>query len=172
MALAISSISAQGQFKVSNTCGKSVGAGLKCSINVRSAPTSEGALNGTVSIQDSASSKSQVIELSGAGTVVAFAPTSLSFAAQTVHTASPPQQVQLTNTGGAALTVTQVLVEGTNWTSFSQKNNCGSSIPAGGKCSFTVTFDPVKKGSLKASLNVYDSGGGTFQSVPLAGTGD
>jgi hypothetical protein len=35
-----------------------------------------------------------------------------------------------------------------------------------------VTFDPTKKGSLTADLDVYDSGGGTFQRVTLSGTGD
>ncbi|HEY3835183.1 MAG TPA: hypothetical protein VGL72_01360, partial [Bryobacteraceae bacterium] len=53
-----------------------------------------------------------------------------------------------------------------------QGNNCGSSIPAGGKCTITVTFDPTKKGSLTADLDVYDSGGGTYQRVTLSGTGD
>ncbi|MGA2019107.1 MAG: FG-GAP-like repeat-containing protein [Candidatus Sulfotelmatobacter sp.] len=170
--LTISSVTALGEFKVSDNCGKSVKAGAKCSITVRSAPTTQGALTGTVSILDSASSKPQVIELSGAGTVVEMAPTSLSFGSQSVNTKSAPQQVELTNTGTAALTISDVYVEGQNWTSFSQTNNCGSSVPAGGKCTLTVTFDPVKQGSLKADLDVYDSGGGTFQRVMLSGTGD
>jgi hypothetical protein len=170
--LTISSVTAQGQFKVSDNCGKSVKAGAKCTITVRSAPTTQGTLAGTVTIHDSASSKPQVIELSGAGTVVEDTPTSLSFGTQSVNTKSSPQQVELTNTGSAALTISNVYVEGQNWTSFAQTNNCGSSVPAGGKCTLTVTFDPVKKGSLKADLDVYDSGGGTFQRVTLSGSGD
>jgi FG-GAP-like repeat/Abnormal spindle-like microcephaly-assoc'd, ASPM-SPD-2-Hydin len=170
--LTVSSISAQGEYKLSDTCGKAVAAGANCAVNVRSAPTTQGPLTGTVTIHDSASSKPQIIELSGAGTVVQLTPSSLSFSPQTVNTKSSPQQVQLTNTGSAVLTITNVYVEGTNWTSFLQTNNCGSSLAAGASCTLNVTFDPVKKGSLKALLNVYDSGGGTFQSVPLTGTGD
>ena len=170
--LTIPSVTAQGEFKVSDNCGKSVKAGANCTITVRSAPTTQGALTGTVTVRDSASSKPQVIELSGAGTVVEMAPTSLSFGSQSVNTKSAPQQVELTNTGSAALTISDVYVEGQNWTSFSQTNNCGSSVPAGGKCTLTVTFDPVKQGSLKADLDVYNSGGGTFQRVTLSGTGD
>jgi hypothetical protein len=139
---------------------------------VRSVPTTEGALTGTVTIHDSASSKPQFIELSGAGTVVELTPMSLSFGTQAVNTTSAPQQVELTNTDASALTISNVYVEGQNWTSFSQTNNCGSSVPAGGTCTLTVTFDPVKKGALKAALDVYDSGGGTFQRVTLSGTGD
>lgn len=101
-----------------------------------------------------------------------MSPTSLSFGTQSVNTKSAPQQVELTNTGSAALTISNVYVEGQNWTSFAQTNNCGSSIPAGGQCTLTATFDPVKKGSLKADLDVYDSGGGTFQRVTLSGSGD
>lgn len=170
--LTVSSINAQGEFKVSDNCGKSVKAGAECTITVRSVPTTEGTLTGTVTIRDGASSKPQVIELSGAGTVVEETPTSLSFGTQAVNTKSAPQQVELTNTGSVALSISNVYVEGQNWTSFSQTNNCGSSVPAGGKCTLTVTFDPVKKGALKADLDVYDSGGGTFQRVTLSGTGD
>jgi hypothetical protein len=170
--LTVSSVTAQGQFKVSDNCGKSVKAGAKCTITVHSAPTTQGALVGAVTIRDSASSKPQVIELSGAGTVVEETPTSLSFGTQSVNSKSAPQQVELTNTGSSALTISNVYVEGQNWTSFAQTNNCGSSVPAGGKCTLTVTFDPIKKGSLKADLDVYDSGGGTFQRVTLSGNGD
>jgi hypothetical protein len=80
--------------------------------------------------------------------------------------------VELSNTGSAALTINVVALENGNWTSFSQSNNCGSSVPAGGACTITVTFDPTKKGSLTADLDVYDSGGGTYQRVTLSGTGD
>lgn len=170
--LTISLVTAQGQFKVSDNCGKGLKAGGKCTLTVRSAPTTEGPLTGTVSIRDSASSKPQVIELSGAGTIVELAPLSLNFGTQSVHTQSTPQKVQLTNTGNTALTISNVYVENANWTSFQQTNNCNSSLPAGGKCTLTVVFDPTKKGSLTADLDVYDSGGGTFQRVTLTGTGD
>lgn len=170
--LTISSVTAQGEFKVSDNCGKSVNAGAKCTMTVRSVPTTEGTLTGTVSLRDSASSKPQVIELSGAGTVVKLQPVSLNFGPQTIHTKSQPKEVELTNTGGTALNISNVYLEGANWTSFSQTNNCGTSLPAGGKCTLRVTFDPTKKAPLTALLDVYDSGGGMFQSVALAGTGD
>ena len=170
--LTISSVTAQGEFKVSDNCGKSVNAGAKCTITVRSAPTTEGTLAGTITLHDSASSKPQIIELSGAGTVVELAPTSLSFGTQSVHTTSAPQQVELSNTGSTALTINVVALENGNWTSFSQSNNCGSSMPGGGTCTITVTFDPTKKGSLTTDLDIYDSGGGTYQRVTLSGTGD
>lgn len=170
--LSIASVTAQGEFKLSDNCGKGVKAGAKCTIAVRLAPTTEGSLIGTLTIRDSASSKPQVIELSGAGTVVELAPSSLSFGTQAVHTKSAPQHVELSNTGSTALTISAVVFENNDWTSFQQTNNCGSSVPAGGKCTITVTFEPTKKGSLTTDLDVYDSGGGTFQRVTVSGTGD
>jgi hypothetical protein len=67
-ALKISSMKASSQFGVTSNCGKSVTAGANCTISVTFSPTSQGTKSGTVTIDDSASSKPQVIELSGTGT--------------------------------------------------------------------------------------------------------
>jgi hypothetical protein len=67
-ALKISSMTASSQFGVTSNCGKSLSAGANCTISVTFSPTSQGAKSGTVTIDDSASSKPQVIELSGTGT--------------------------------------------------------------------------------------------------------
>jgi large repetitive protein len=66
--LKISTMKVAGQFGMSSTCGKGVAAGKSCTISVTFSPTSQGAKSGTVTINDSASSKPQVIELSGTGT--------------------------------------------------------------------------------------------------------
>jgi hypothetical protein len=67
-ALTVSSMKATGQFGVTSTCGSSVGAGANCTISVTFSPKTKGAKSGTVTIHDSASSKPQVINLSGTGT--------------------------------------------------------------------------------------------------------
>jgi hypothetical protein len=66
--LKMSSMKASAQFGVSSTCGSSVAAGANCTISVTFSPKTQGAKSGTVTINDSASSKPQVIELSGTGT--------------------------------------------------------------------------------------------------------
>jgi VCBS repeat protein/ASPM-SPD-2-Hydin domain-containing protein len=66
--LKISSMKASAQFGVTSTCGSSVAAGANCTISVTFSPKTQGAKSGTVTINDSASSKPQVIELSGTGT--------------------------------------------------------------------------------------------------------
>jgi len=66
--LKISSMKAAGQFGMTSTCGASVAPGANCTISVTFSPKTQGAKSGTVTINDSASSKPQVIELSGTGT--------------------------------------------------------------------------------------------------------
>jgi hypothetical protein len=67
-ALKILSMKVQGQFDMTSTCGSSLAAGANCSISVTFSPKTQGAKTGIVAVDDSASSKPQVIELSGTGT--------------------------------------------------------------------------------------------------------
>jgi hypothetical protein len=66
-AFTISAMKVAGQFAMSSTCGKGLAAGKSCTLNVTFSPQSQGAKTGTVTINDSASSKPMVIELSGTG---------------------------------------------------------------------------------------------------------
>jgi hypothetical protein len=67
-ALKISAMKTSAQFEATSTCGAKVEAGASCTISVTFSPKSRGAKTGTLTINDSASSKPQVIELSGTGT--------------------------------------------------------------------------------------------------------
>ena len=171
-ALSISSFKVSGPFHQTNNCGKSVAAGAKCKIEVTFTPTSSGSAIGTVSISDSASSKPQVIELTGAGTFVALSPLALTFSDQKVGTKSKPQSITLTNRGSTAFSITLVYLNGPNYHDFSESNNCPSSLSAGGNCTISVTFDPTKTGTRRAAVYVEDNSGGSPQYVTLAGTGD
>jgi hypothetical protein len=170
-ALTISSMKVSAQFGVTSTCGPSVAAGATCKISATFSPTSKGLKSGTISIKDSASTKPQVIELTGQGTVVELSPASLTFGPQKVGTKSTPQSVTLTNQGTTALSITQISVGGANAKDFPETNNCPSSLNAGANCTITVTFDPSKTGTRKAQVSITDNGGGSPQSVPLSGTG-
>jgi hypothetical protein len=85
---------------------------------------------------------------------------------------SAPQQVQLTNTGTAALSITNISVNGNDPKDFPQTNTCPLSLDAGASCIITVTFAPKKTGTRSASVNITDTGGGSPQTIPLTGTGD
>jgi Abnormal spindle-like microcephaly-assoc'd, ASPM-SPD-2-Hydin len=66
--LKISSMKPTGPFGMTSTCGDAVAAGGNCTISITFSPKTEGEVSGTVSIDDSASSKPQVIALGGTGT--------------------------------------------------------------------------------------------------------
>jgi hypothetical protein len=67
--LTMSALTVKGQFSLSSTtCSAQVAPGAVCSISITFTPQTKGSKSGLVSIGDSASSKPQVIELSGTGT--------------------------------------------------------------------------------------------------------
>jgi hypothetical protein len=169
--MSIKSITGSGPFKVSSTCGHSLAPAARCKIDVAFEPKKQGSQAGLVTIYDSASSKAEAIELSGTATVVKLEPSSLAFPAQKVGTTSQPQRVELMNTGRAPLSITNWTLHGFDPGDFSESNNCPSSLNAGGTCTVTVTFKPTRTGARSAILYVTDTGGGSPQTVSLAGTG-
>jgi len=167
----ISSISTKGPFIQTNDCPSSLPAGANCDILVRFAPHAEGKAKGTLSVSDDATGSPQTVSLSGVGTVVTFSPEGVNFGDQKVGTSSPPAPVTLFNKGGTTLSITQITISGNNSSDFAQKNNCGQSVPAHGHCTISVTFTPTATGQRSGAVSVTDDGGGSPQSVPLAGTG-
>jgi hypothetical protein len=100
-----------------------------------------------------------------------LSPGSLSFSGQSIGVASAPQIVTLINSQQVALSITSLTFTGTNSANFSQTNNCGSSVAAGGTCAINVTFTPTALGAATAVLNVNDGGSNTPQTASLTGTG-
>jgi len=172
-ALAITGISASGDYGETNSCGSSLAAGGNCTISVTFTPTAAGTRTGSVSVADNASGSPQMVSLTGTGASPAtptanVAPTSLTFDSQTVGTTSAAQTVTLTNTGGATLTINSV---SSNITSFAESNNCGSALNAGGSCTISVTFSPNGAAGYAGMLTITDNASGSPQTVSLTGTG-
>ena len=134
-------------------------------------PTAGGPANGKLSVTDDARGSPQTTSLSGTGTVVELQPIGVNFGNQKVGTQSQPVSITLTNVGRTALSISQIAFTGTNPGDFSQTNNCGSSVPAGGNCTIKLRFKPRAKGQRSANLSVTDNGGGSPQTVPVVGTG-
>jgi hypothetical protein len=170
-ALTISKIAATAPFSQTNNCGTSLAPGVSCTINVTFLPTTTGALKGTLTVTDNSPGNPQTVTLSGAGTVVRFSPTSLNFGNQASGTSSLPLNITMTNVGGTPVSVAKIGITGLQAGSFSQTNNCGTSLAGGGSCTIKVTFTPQIKGVLKANVSVSDNGGGSPQVVGLTGTG-
>ena len=167
----ISAISATGPFNQINNCPSSLPVGGNCRIQVTFTPTAGGAANGKLSVTDDARGSPQTTSLSGTGTVVELQPIGVNFGNQKVGTQSQPVPATLTNVGTTALSMSQIAFTGTDPGDFSQTNDCGSSVPAGGNCTIKVRFKPKAKGQRSANLAVSDNGGGSPQTIPVVGTG-
>ena len=94
-------------FSTTNTCNGLLRAGANCTINVTFTPTAAGTRTSSLTV--SSSGNTQTIILTGAGTTppVALSVTSLSFASQAVGGSGAPQNVTLSNTGLAALGISE-----------------------------------------------------------------
>jgi hypothetical protein len=110
---------------------------------------------------------SQVVQ----GAIAQISPTALSFGNQTVGTSSSPQGVKLTNGGNIALTILSITITGTNAASFTETNNCGSSLAASASCMISVTFKPLASGTVTAAISISDNAPGGVQKVSLTGVG-
>jgi hypothetical protein len=170
----VRSVSGLGPFRAGGNCGEEIAAGGSCTVSVVFVPTSAGFRRGYVEIHDGASSKVQVIEASGRGTVVALSPSALHFVPQKVGTRSASRRLSITNNGAIPLTISSVDIAGVDPKDFtlSGTNACaGRGLVPGATCSVDVTFSPKKVGILKASVFVNDSGAGTPETEILTGTG-
>ena len=99
--------------------------------------------------------------------VAAVSTTSLIFGVQLVGTRSAAQNATLTNTGTTPLTISSIAAGA----DFLQKNNCGSSLPAGASCTIRVAFRPSAKGVRTGSVTITDDAANSPQTIALTGTG-
>jgi hypothetical protein len=182
-ALAITSIGFTGTnasaFTETNTCGTSVAIGATCGIVIAFKPTVAGTLTATLDVTDNEVGSPQTVALTGtavaAAPVVTLSTASLTFASTAIGTAAAVQTVTLKNSGTAALTLNGtglgISIAGTNATSFSETNTCGTSVAVGASCAIAVSFKPLASGSLTAGVTLADNAVGTPQKVTLTGTG-
>jgi uncharacterized repeat protein (TIGR03803 family) len=161
-----------GDFSETNTCGGSLGKGKSCTFSVVFNPTGIKTRRASLSITDNAPRSPQTVVLTGMGTEVELAPSSLNFGSETVGMTSAPMSATLTNIGATSLTITSIGITGTNAGDFAQMNtSCGRKVSAGASCTISVTFTPTAQGPRSASVSISDDGGGSPQQVTLSGTG-
>jgi hypothetical protein len=160
-------------FKETNTCTTgSVAPQATCAINVTFTPSISGTENATVTVTDNAPNSPESTTLTGvgeggSGPAVTLSPTSLTFPTQLVGTASTPQNVTLTNTGTAVLSITSIATTG----DFSQTNNCGTTVAVNASCTISVTFTPTTINTRTGTVVFTDNAPASPQTVALTGVG-
>jgi hypothetical protein len=75
----------------------------------------------------------------------------------------------LTNDGAAPVNITGIAIAPANGT-FTQTNNCPSTLSVQQTCTITITFTPPDVFTYAATLSVTSSAGGAAK-LPLSGTG-
>ena len=147
-------------------------AGKSTAFTVSFTPTSGTNSSSSLTLISNAPNSPTTIPLSGTGLapVLQLTPstTSLSFGSQALN-ASATQSVTLTNTGNAAVSISQVNVTGTGFTL------SGSAplvtLSAGQAASFSVTFTPTAAGSDAGSASVVSTAANSPLSISLSGSG-
>ncbi len=146
-------------------------AGQSASFSVKFAPTSTGAVNGSITITSTASNPTLSIALSGTGTTAAgqltVSPTTLNLGSVVVGTSG-------TASGSLTASGASVTVNGAS-TNNSVFNVGGLSLPvtiaSGQTVPFTITFSPTVTGTAGATLTVTSNAQPTTATQALTGTG-
>jgi hypothetical protein len=185
-------------FTQTNTCGATVAPSASCVISVTfnpyqvtfttpggtqlmSAEAGSAPLSDTLTITDNASTNPQIFVASGnaIAPVITLTPATLSFAASSslagtlVGTTSPAQSVYLENTGGAPLSISSIVLGGTNATNYAETNNCPATLASLAACTITATFSPTTTSTATASITIASnaSNASTLQPITLTGAG-
>lgn len=165
--VAMTSESVTGPFAIqTNTCSSSLAANTGCTLAIVFAPTQTGSASGVLTV--ATAQGTQTVSLSGTGEnppTDTLSPLSLSFPPTLENTASAPQTVTLTNSGGSPLTGIMVQTTG----DFTVTNGCGYSLNAQSSCTLTVEYTPHATGAETGSITVTDAL--RSQTVSLSGTG-
>jgi hypothetical protein len=159
-----------GDFSLSQTCGSGLSVSASCTLTVAFSPAASWGRTAVIMVADNALGSPQGVGLAGngvSGGIASFSPSSLTFTARLMGTASVPQSVTLNNTGTAPLAISAINPVG----DYTQNNNCPASLPAGISCTINVTFVPSLNGARPGwiDVNLLDPAG--VQTIALAGTG-
>jgi hypothetical protein len=105
-------------------------------------------------------------------TTAALSPTTLTFPARTVGSASTASFITLKTTGNAALTTTSVAFIGAAASDYSETDTCtGITLAKGVACTLKVVFTPAQPGTRNATLVLNANVAGGQITIPLSGTG-
>jgi hypothetical protein len=177
--LTLTAIATSGDFSAAGSGAKPctatlvLAAAATCTLSVTFSPAlgGSGTVNGAVIISDNAAIGQQILDAKGTAALpLTFAPTTLTFAAQTVGTASAAQTVTLTN--NLSSSVSPAITGSGDYTATpGGATPCTSTLGAKAQCTFTVTFTPSAIGTRAAAITVTDAATPAVQTLSVTGTG-
>ena len=149
-----------------------IAAGASASLSVVCRPTAAAARSASITIASDNPAGAVSVPLAATGTapVLSVSPGALSFGSVTVGASSGASTVQLSNTGGAALSVSSLSVGGANPGDFILTAPAMPlQIAAGASASVSLVFKPAASGTRSAVLSVASNA--SSASVTLSGEG-
>jgi len=164
------SIAGSGDYAQTNSC-TTLAAGASCTVTITFTPTAQGTRTGAVTLKDnSPGSPTQTIALTGTGETLAlgFTPAKLNFGSIVVG-ASSALTATLTNDGSASVNLTGISLAPSNGT-YTQTNNCPSSLGVQQTCTFTIVFTPPDVFTYNATLSITNNAGAAA-TLTMSGTG-
>ncbi|MDJ0923879.1 MAG: choice-of-anchor D domain-containing protein, partial [Acidimicrobiia bacterium] len=171
--LNVTDISTSAPFGETSTCGV-VAAGGSCTVDVTFAPTAAGPAADDLTItSDAANGPTTTVPLSGEGyepaPVVDLDPLSLVFPMTDVGDTAAAQQVTLTNTGDADLTITSI---GATNGDFGVTESCPGTLAPSDSCTIDVDFTPSIDGPINGGLDIVTNAASSPDTVALSGEGN
>ncbi len=164
-----------GDFALSGNCaaGTNLAPQASCTAGAVFTPSALGARSASITISSNASGSPHAVPLSGNGVAVGapavkLTPSVVNFGNQLIGMPSPVQSITLTNSGGAALNISNVGVSGTG---FAHSTNCPASLAPTTTCAINLTFTPAAAGAATGTLTVATNATGSPHTVGLSGTG-
>lgn len=166
----ITELAASGDFDVSDTC-TTIAPGATCSPLVTFRPAAEGPRGGRLVVRTLRDVNPYVVSLTGTGVdlrqpALDLSVESLAFG-NTFIGGPVTQTIKLRNLGLGALQVAGIVVTG----DFFSDGACVGTIPAGGSCTVTITFNPGIPGTGTGVMEILSNDPGGPRDVRLAGVG-
>jgi len=167
--VSVTSIGLSGDFANTGKCPAKLGAGGSCTLNVTFTPTAAGTRTGTLTY--TLSSGVVTVALTGTGTAtatgwLAISPDSIIFNNGYQVGDNPSQTFAITNTNGVPAGISKIGKSGSG--TFTQTNDCGTSLGAYASCTVTVTFVPTVAGTFGGTITVTE-GAGAAHKIPMSG---
>ena len=168
--LLLSSLTTTGDFAETDNCvGASLAPGSSCSAAVVFRATSAGTRSGVLIFYANIAGGQATATLSGIGVApaaVTLDPLSVDFGLITVGQTTAPQNITVSNSGGATATLQAPAITG-DFQIYA--NTCGASLAPGVGCDLAVAFSPTGTGTRNGTLTIADSVG--TQLASLTGRG-
>jgi phospholipase C len=165
--ITVSEVQATGPYTQTNTCVGALASEASCSVSVTFHPVRGGSSYGAVYITTNQPGSPQVVNLTGTSSALSFKPASFTFPSTKVGTTSAPKVFTVSNSTPSPVTIGSISISGP----FAQTNTCGTSVPASGSCTISVTFTPTTTGTQTGSIKTLAADLLSPFTTKLTGTG-